>query len=304
VATIGTYDGSRAYWMPVRDLVAQYAGLRGDDLRQRRATLGALAGAVTAWRANQAKNWWLSDLDKQKASALDALDRLIRDENDDVRAALQPPQVPRATAPTGIRRRGGSVTAGLEAALDQTPPWSGLGLVPAVLPNDVPELRDQRKCRVVTANGTLLTHDGRYMIDTGGTTARYVLCMEGAAPVLYASQTTTDEDSLHAGRLAMHEYPILGSHAQISGTVVGAGDFSATGGRITSITNQSGTWRPNSGHLAAVLKFLVRAGIVDENDFVTGTVKVKLFISRPDGYDVDGGELVAIAGRALSGRLR
>lgn len=303
VATIGTYDGSRAYWMPVRDLVAHYAGLRGDDLQQRDATLVALAQAVAAWRANQARNWWLSDLDTLKATALGTLDRLIRDEHDDIRAAQQPPQLPRTSAPTGIRGRAGSATTSFEAALENTPPWTELGLIQAVMPTDVDELRDQTKCRVRAAGGVLSTHDGRFRIDTGGTTERYVLCMEGVTPVLYASQALTDADSLRAGHQAMSEYPLLSSHAQISGTVVGAGDFSATGGRITAITNQSGTWRPDGKHLAAVLKLLVRSGIVDEDAFVTQSVPVKLFVSKPDGYDVDGGELVSILGRALSGKL-
>jgi hypothetical protein len=104
-------------------------------------------------------------------------------------------------------------------------------------------------------------------------------------------------------RLEERKYPILQSHGQIGGQVIGAGDMKVSGGRITEITNQSGTWSPQGKHLAMTLKWLVRTGILDENAIVGGKVTVSQWTSRPDGYDVDKGKLYELLPGGLAGKL-
>lgn len=318
VADIGTYKGSAAFWQPVKALVARYGQLPAHDAAGRGAVLDAIEGAIARWQANQAKGRWQSSLDEKKAKALATLAGLIVQERDELRqAAPQLPQAapqaapPRApafpipTAAVGIGTGGGKAgTGSFIEAMEHTPPLAELGLVRTVQQAKVGAV-NQAHCRVTVAGGgTLMTHDGAYRLDTGGADMRYLILLEVGQAVFYASQSLSDDDDAQLGYLQAQAYPILGSHAQIDGTVIAAGDWVVSNGRLTRISNQSGTWQPNGPNLAVTLKLLVRSGIVSENAIVTGDVTVQQFISKPDGFNVDAGKLRTILTRALSGQLQ
>ena len=238
-------------------------------------------------------------------------------------------QVPVSTKRTGIGSGQGEPGAAkkgsksFQDALAKTPDTSNLGLVAAVQQQDVEKV-DQDKCKVqVAEDGTLRTWDGKHLIDSEGVKIRYVLTVEGEDLGLWASQSfvhttppaentempaesseTPDENpEKPRAMLEALNYPILQSHGQIGGQVIGAGDMKVSGGRITEITNQSGTWTPQGKHLARTLKWLVRTGILDENAIVGGKVTVSQWTSRPDGYDVDKGQLYQLLPGGMAGKL-
>jgi hypothetical protein len=120
--------------------------------------------------------------------------------------------------------------------------------------------------------------------------------------VLYVSQffREADLDDIDEGGL---DYPVLSSHAQIEGDVIGAGDMIVAAGRITSISNKSGTFQPRGAHLAATLKFMVRIRLLSETEIVQGAVTVRQWISQQKGPDVDNGQIMTLLGAAMEGRL-
>lgn len=308
VADIGTYDGSAEFWQPVRALVANYGQLPARGTAERAEVLDALEGAITRWQANQAKGRWQSRLDKKKAQALASLAALIAQERTELREAAQagPPRAPTVPVPTaavGIGAGAGkSGTGSFIEAIANTPSLNELGLVRTVQQAEVGAV-NKAHCLVTVAGGRLMTHDGHYRLDTGGVDMRYLILLEAGQAVFYASQTLSDDDEDGLGHVEARAYPILGSHGQIDGTVIAAGDWVVSNGRLTRISNQSGTWQPNGPNLAITLKLLVRMHIVSENAIVTGNVTVEQFISRPDGYNVDAGKLRTILTEALSGHL-
>lgn len=305
---INSYTGSAKFWQPVKDEMNAYARLRADQVNERMATLTRLDAAMRAWRANQAENWWLSDLDKLKAAALVVLGDMMGRESSDLEdLAAAPVFTPTTSMAIGVGTAVGKPSAGpsgsLTDGLATTPDNADIGLPRNVQPKNPGG--DQRRYRVVVRpDGTLLTHDGRFPIDTHGERLRYVMVAEADGVVLYASQSVSVEDE---NTLESHEsmvaYPELESHAQIDGHVIGAGDFVVSQGRIQWISNKSGTWQPRGANLAATLKLLVRMKVLDEKMIVKNMVTVAQFVHRPDGYDVDDGDLVVLYGRIMEGKL-
>jgi hypothetical protein len=216
-------------------------------------------------------------------------------------------QIPEHTEPVqiGSGSRGSNAprpgTNSFQAALAETPDVLMLGLARTVQQDEVGKV-DQSRCKVrVAGDGTLLTWDGKYNIHSTNGTIRYVLTAEDDGLVLWASQAVAEE--LTTKQIMEEYYPILSSHAQIDGQVIGAGDMAVSNGRITSISNKSGTWQPRGRQLAMTLKWLVRTGILDENAIVSRTVTVSQWISKPDGYNVDEGELYQLIGGVMEGKL-
>ncbi|HEU5353767.1 MAG TPA: hypothetical protein VFU65_04875 [Actinocrinis sp.] len=322
VTNILAYQGSAKFWQPIQALVTSYLRLRAAQIRERSDTLNLLVGAIASWRANQSENWWLSDLDKKKEVALVGFERMMSRESADVgghpaadgpdsrpskptTTASVPQSIQPATAPMGISVHGAKGgTSSFNAALAHTPEITEIGLPGGVMNYDVSPLGDQAKCLAfISPGGLLYTHDGLHPIDSAGKPIRYVLVLgsEGE-PVLYISQHVAAAAEGQTG-FSDHEYPILESHAQIEGQVIGAGDMIVNVGQIEFVSNQSGTWRPRGRNLAHTLKFLVRIRLLKETDIAQGKVTVGQFIGQPDGYNVDEGELVMLVGRVMTGKL-
>jgi hypothetical protein len=313
VAEINSYAGSAEFWQPVKDQMNAYTRLRADQIAERMAILTKLDAAIMAWRANQAKNWWNSGLDDLKSAALIALSDLmgleiVELEDLGTPARLAEPTVrPTVSMPIGVGTSTGKPSAGgsssLIDGLDNTPDNSKIGLSRNVQPED--RGGDQRRYLVdIGGDGILKTHDGRFLIDTHGKRLRYVMVVVTGKAVLYAHQSVSAEDE---ATLQAHDsmvgYPALDSHAQIDGHVIGAGDFIVSQGRIQWISNKSGTWQPGGANLAATLKLLVRMKVLNENAIVKKRVTVAQFIHRPEGYDVDDGDLMELYGRIMDGKL-
>lgn len=308
VRNILSYPGSQEYWMPVRDGVATYLALAGHQTQQRRTALERIVRAMAGWRAHQDTLFFpANDLDKKKAAALLAFDALIAEQYADLDAPAAAPTAATAIPSTASSARKALQTGGTRsftAGLAHTPRPGDLVLVPSVMPNAVAELPDQRKCRAtVRGDGTVWTHDDRYPIESAGQWIRYVLIDAGDSNLeLYISQEISESVELESAA-GMTDYPTLQSHAQIQGSVIGAGDMIVEAGRITAVSNKSGTWQPRGSHLAYTLKFLARIGLIGEDAIVSGAVTVRQFLSRPDGYDVDAGDLVRLVGDAMEGKL-
>jgi hypothetical protein len=84
VQSVTTYDGSRQFWSPLRALVTQYSSLQDHELGRREQTLAGLTDAITAWRGNQAKNWWYSSTDKAKAALVNQVETFVQTERADL----------------------------------------------------------------------------------------------------------------------------------------------------------------------------------------------------------------------------
>ena len=197
-------------------------------------------------------------------------------------------------------------TGSFRAALDNTPDDADIGLANAV-PQTRGERTDQDRLKAVIGDdGTVRTHDGVYAIDSDGHPLRYVLVAgDDSDPVLYIDQSLSAADTTLAGVDNLSKYPTLDSHGEITvGRVIGAGDIRVAAGKITFISNKSGSWHPNGDNLARTLKFLVRAGLVDERDIVQGNVTVAQVINKTEGMDVDAGvDAVPLLGRIMEGKL-
>jgi hypothetical protein len=168
---------------------------------------------------------------------------------------------------------------------------------------------DQDKLKVTISGGRLYTHDREYPLDSGGAEIRYVLCQVGNGGLqLYASQlfdypvkadTDDDDDESDVGATAgpvdlIRNYPTMQSHAQVTGTVIGAGDFVVTDGRITQVSNQSGTWHPHGNHLAAALRAMTAWNVLDAGLVKTGKIRVKQFLPDTESDNPDAGETVTL----------
>jgi hypothetical protein len=164
---------------------------------------------------------------------------------------------------------------------------------------------DQSKLTVTIIGDRLYTHDGRYRLDSGRAEIRYVLCRVGDGGLqLYASQMFHHENKADTSENALHvdligTYPFMESHAQVTGTVIGAGDFVVQDGRITRITNKSGTWHPRGSHLAAALRAMTAWQVLDASLVRTGEIPVKQFLPGSDPNNPDEGALVTLDPRHL-----
>ena len=169
-------------------------------------------------------------------------------------------------------------------------------LVGNVKVTDVTPL-DQEKLKVTIARGRLYTHDGKYPLDTEGGDVRYVLCRTGDDVELYVSQVFEYVPGADASQI--QTYPSMTSHAQVHGTVVGAGDIVISEGKITSLSNKSGTWHPRGSHLATAMRALVSWGVLDATLVKQGGIEIRQFLPGRDAIDVDEGELVTLGARHL-----
>lgn len=288
----------------------------------------------------KAKWGFSGDSDKLKAAALEKLSAMISAELAELGGpSLPEPEVasgsPPASAPVTPEKKKVPVRLpeGWKDSVPGGPPRSApvkpekeassdedLVLVPNVMLQEVKALSgDQRNCRVVMKGGRLWTHDELFPIDSGGAKIRYVVLAEGMQPVLYASQAYSErggEDALFASGGGGEpgggggkskgvpslgsDYPVLTSHAQISGNAIGAGDMVVSDGRITSINNQSGTWQPKGANLARTIQLLVDMGLLSEDAIVKGEVTVSQYLHAPQGLDVDAGQLKALIGGIIS----
>jgi hypothetical protein len=88
----------KSRWPAVVTLIKQYGMLSAADLGGRAATLSQLEQSIQKWRANQAKNRSQSALDREKADAVDELDKLIAQERRELAALPAAPQA-QAIAP-------------------------------------------------------------------------------------------------------------------------------------------------------------------------------------------------------------
>jgi hypothetical protein len=171
------------------------------------------------------------------------------------------------------------------------------------------KLVDQAKLKVTIIGERIYTHDGRHRLDSEGAEIRYVLCRVGVDGLeLYASQmfkteiradTTDTDDESEASETAapvdrFRTYPSMESHAQITGNVIGAGDFVVSDGKITQISNKSGTWHPHGDHLVTALRALSGWKVLDVELIRAGKIKVKQFLPDNDPNNPDAGELVTL----------
>ena len=156
---------------------------------------------------------------------------------------------------------------------------------------------DREKLKVTIDRGRLYTHDGKYRLDTEGGDVRYVLCRTGDDVELYVSQVFKYVPGADASQILT--YPSMTSHAQVHGTVVGAGDIVISDGRITRLSNQSGTWHPRGSHLVTAMRALVRWGVLDAALVKRGGIEIRQFLPGTDDIDVDAGELVTLGAHHL-----
>ena len=84
------------------------------------------------------------------------------------------------------------------------------------------------------------------------------------------------------------------SHAQVTGAVVGAGDFVITQGVITKLSNQSGTWHPHGNNLVTALRAFTQWGVLDDRAVKAGGIEVNQSIPARDQTNVDAGRLVPL----------
>ena len=174
------------------------------------------------------------------------------------------------------------------------------------------KLVDQTKLKVTIRGDRLYTHDGKHLLDSDEEDIRYVLCEVGGGGLqLYASQTfrheikadTSDtDDGPGTSEIPVDlfsTYPFMESHAQVTGSVIGAGDFVVSNGQITEITNKSGTWHPRGSHLAAALHAMTAWRVLDTGLVKTGAIPVKQFLPGSDAVNVDEGDLVTLNPRYL-----
>jgi hypothetical protein len=315
VLTVAATGGSARFWQPLKALVVAYGVLGEDQRQQRRATLTALTRAIADWRANQAKNLYDTKTDKTKATLVTRIETLVQAEVAELDRAAAPVQQPRPTPqarlrqppPTQAMTIGGGARRGPEAVGESAGTNSfqeairvpGLGdlteaLQPNVMFTEVTPV-DQTKLRVKINGGQMYTHDGRHVLDTRGALVRYVLVAAGNSVELYASQVV----AANLGGRGILDYPTMTSHAQVTGTVVGAGDFVITRGVITKLSNQSGTWHPHGNNLVTALRAFTQWGILDEAAVKLGDIQVSQWIPKLDQVDVDKGKLVPLDAAAL-----
>lgn len=135
--------------------------------------------------------------------------------------------------------------------------------------------------------GKLHTHDGRIPIDTGGKPARFVIIKSGGTIDFYVDQVFSTTHAVTAQDI-FTTYPSMDTHEDLSeaGEVLSAGEVVVRDGKITQLTNRSGTWHPRGKHLALALKYLIKTGALGKEDLVT----VRQFIPS-GGYDVDAGTI-------------
>jgi hypothetical protein len=219
------------------------------------------------------------------------------------------------TAAIGIegKKRPGADTLSMgsesfqEKLTEETATLSG-ALLPNVRFTEVKAV-DQTKLKVTIVGERIYTHDGRHRLDTEGAEIRYVLCQVGADGLqLYASQmfkteitadtADTDDESEASETPALVDrfraYPSMESHAQITGSVIGAGDFVVSDGRITQISNKSGTWHPHGDHLVTALRALSGWKVLDAELVRAGKIKVKQFLPDLQSDNPDAGDLVTL----------
>jgi hypothetical protein len=302
--------GSLKFWQPLKALVAAYGVLGEDQRQQRRATLTALAKAIADWRGHQAKNLYDTAKDKEKAALVARIESLARAEVGELdRPAAPAPQPRTATQarptqprPTPAMAIGGGGRRGAEA-VDESGGTSsfqeairvpGLGdlsdaLQANVMFNEVTQV-DQTKLRVQINGAQMRTHDGLHVLDSQGALVRYVLVGSTNSVVLYASQVTL----ANLGARAILDYPTMTSHAQVTGAVVGAGDFVITQGVITKLSNQSGTWHPHGNNLVTALRAFKQWGVLDDGAVKAGGIEVSQWIPARDQTNVDAGRLVPL----------
>jgi hypothetical protein len=178
-------------------------------------------------------------------------------------------------------------------------------LIPGVMPTDVAPVKDQESYRIIIKGGLLYNRDGTQLIDTEGGKKRYVLKMGGA---LYGDQAGSENDlsDFYSGEMeestgmgmgkAKKEFHGLAeftgglvSHAQITGTIVGAGDMRVNKGKISYINNQSGTFKPQYNELITILKFLVNTNVITQKELES--INIEHWVSEEDPIDVDKGHL-------------
>jgi hypothetical protein len=162
---------------------------------------------------------------------------------------------------------------------------------------------DQTKLKVTISGDRLYTHDGKHLLDSDEADIRYVLCQIGNGGLqLYASQMFRHKikaDTSDTPVDMIGTYPFMESHAQVTGTVIGAGDFVVSNGQITEISNKSGTWHPRGSHLAAALRAMTAWRVLDTGLVKTGAIPVKQFLPGSDAENVDEGDLVTLNPRHL-----
>lgn len=141
------------------------------------------------------------------------------------------------------------------------------------------------------------THDGRFVIDSGKGTIRYLMSVEDGQAVLYMEQSLSESDARTVGGPGLQLYPVLFSHAQIDVDIICAGDLTIKAGKIVYIDNQSGSYQPTGKHLAAALRLTRKLGILGER------TRFAQFISQPDGFDVDAGFLKRLRSAEVSAKL-
>jgi hypothetical protein len=184
----------------------------------------------------------------------------------------------------------------LESPDDLTP------LLGNVRPTEV-KLVDQTKLKVTISGDRLYTHDGKHLLDSDEADIRYVLCQVGGGGLqLYASQMFRREikaDTSDTPVDLIGTYPFMESHAQVTGTVIGAGDFIVKDGLITQISNKSGTWHPRGSHLAGALRAMTDWNVLDASLVKTGGIPVKQFLPGSDPNNPDEGKLVTLHPRHL-----
>ena len=112
--TIAGYAGSAEYWTPIKTKVADYGRLGSANSQERLALLDSLASAITAWEQNQARNWWLSGLDKSKAEAVAQLKQLMANERRELAGPAPATSSPIAQAPRRVER----LSPGLDLPFD------------------------------------------------------------------------------------------------------------------------------------------------------------------------------------------
>ena len=302
--------GSSKFWQPLKALVAAYGVLGEDQRQQRRATLTALTKAIADWRGHQAKNLYDTAKDKEKAALVARIESLAQAEVGELdRPAAPAPQPRTATQarptqprPTQAMAIGGGGRRGAEA-VDESGGTSsfqeairvpGLGdlsdaLQANVMFNEVTQV-DQSKLRVQINGAQMRTHDGLHVLDSQGALVRYVLVGSGNSVVLYASQVTL----ANLGARAIFDYPTMTSHAQVTGAVVGAGDFVITQGVITKLSNQSGTWHPHGNNLVTALRAFKQWGVLNDRAVKAGGIAVNQWIPARDQTNVDAGRLVPL----------
>ncbi|MFK0223790.1 hypothetical protein ACIQWN_37105 [Streptomyces vinaceus] len=314
-----TLRGSKEFWEPVLNSLREYKSLKKNRLQERTAGLTGLEKALRAWQANQAKNWFYSELDRQKASYALEIGRLIEADRADVahrsvilsdaRAktsaggksatasarAIRPGGRPSGMADGGLGTGG---TGSFEHTLMHPDETGELSLI--ATHHEAP-IVDIARYRIVVEEGRLRTArtargDESYLIDSEGEWMRYVLLDDG---FLYGDQEISTEDSNRAGaEKGFTLYRKLRSHGSIIGAVTCAGDMVVASGKIVQISNQSGTYQPNGANFAAMALWATRNGVLDEQ------ASYQQFIAAPDGgYDVDAGQLKQLRSRAVDAAL-